>query len=76
MVMCRDKKKWIAVAAALLVCVGSATAFVGNYSRIIVGKRLSLGAGLILVLQAIFPMVLTAGAIKEAPGYAAKVMGL
>ena len=27
-----DKKKWIAVAAALLVCVGSATAFVGNYS--------------------------------------------
>ncbi len=44
--------------------------------RIIVGKRLSLGAGLILVLQAIFPMVLTAGAIKEAPGYASKVMGM
>ena len=44
--------------------------------RVIVGKRLSLGAGLILVLQTIFPMVLTAGAIKEAPGYASKVMGL
>ena len=43
---------------------------------VITGKKMSLGGGLILVLQAIFPMILTASAIKEAPAYASKVLGM
>lgn len=42
---------------------------------VVTGRRISLGGGLILILQVIFPMVLTAGAIKEAPVYASKIIG-
>lgn len=43
---------------------------------VITGKKMTLGGGLVLILQAIFPMILTAGAIKEAPMYASKVLGM
>ena len=43
---------------------------------IVAGRRVSLGGGLILILQAVFPMVLTAGAVKESSMYASKVLGM
>ena len=43
---------------------------------VITGRKVSLGGGLILILQAVFPMILTACAIKEAPMYASKVLGM
>ena len=43
---------------------------------VITGRRMTLGGGLVLILQAIFPMILTAGAIKEAPMYASKILGM
>ena len=44
--------------------------------RVITCKKVSLGGGLILILQAVFPMILTACAVKEAPMYASKVLGM
>ena len=44
--------------------------------KVTVGRKVSLGGGLILILQAVFPMILTASAIKEAPQYASRILGL
>ena len=43
---------------------------------VVTGRRVSLGGGLILILQAVFPMILTAGAVKESSMYASKVLGM
>ena len=55
--------------------------YMSNYEvvypmKVVTGKDISLGQALILILEAVFPMVLTAAAIKEAPVYASKIVGL
>jgi len=41
-----------------------------------VGNNLGLGAALFLVLQCVVPMILTAGAVKEAPIFCSKALGM
>lgn len=41
-----------------------------------VGNNLGLGPAILLILQCVVPMILTAGAVKEAPVFCSKILGM